>query len=199
MTVWFTSDLHIGHLRIIELTDRPFNSVEEMNEILIENYNALVRPEDTCYHLGDCCMGQLITTLPLLKQLNGHKILAALGNHDRPSKLFHHKTEQRRGEWTIKYLDYFEEIYESMELQVPGFEKPWLLHHLPYRDDSFIDHAYEGRYREFQPIDEGQILLHGHIHSTWKYKEPRQVNVGVDVWDYRPVSLDQIVGLLSLK
>lgn len=207
MNMWFTADQHFSHERIIEMTGRPFASVEEMNSVLVANYNALVQPEDVVYFLGDVCMGKLTESLSLLSQLKGHKILAALGNHDRPSHLYHHKTEEKRQEWLAKYQEYFEAIHESlkMELCVPrvGMQPtarldvmPVLLHHLPYLDDTFVDHAYEGRYREFQPVNDGKtILIHGHVHGAWKQKG-RQINVGVDVWDYKPVSLHQLSQLV---
>ena len=51
--IYFTSDLHLGHRGIIEMQNRPFKSVEEMNRSLIENYNSVVHKNDTVYILGD--------------------------------------------------------------------------------------------------------------------------------------------------
>ncbi|MBR4862690.1 MAG: hypothetical protein IKU09_10875 [Firmicutes bacterium] len=53
--VFFTSDLHLGHEKIIELTGRPFRDVNEMNRVLIENFNSRVGHGDTVYFLGDVC------------------------------------------------------------------------------------------------------------------------------------------------
>lgn len=191
-TVWLTADLHLGHLKICEMTGRPFTSVKEMNETLIANYNARVQPEDTCFFLGDVAMGQLADSLPLVGQMNGRKLLI-LGNHDRPSKLYHHKTEEKRAAFTEMYRQYFEEMSEEAYYNC-GF--PFRLHHLPYFDPDFVDHAYEGRYSEHQPVDQGHFLLHGHVHNAWK-RRGRMINVGVDVWDYKPVHINQIIELCT--
>lgn len=55
--VFFTSDTHFGHKAIIGFCDRPFSSVEEMTEVLVENWNSVVGPTDTIYHLGDFAFG----------------------------------------------------------------------------------------------------------------------------------------------
>ena len=69
MVTWLTADQHFFHARIIEMTGRPFGSVQEMNEALIRNHNELVQPDDVVWFLGDVCMGQLVGTLPLVKQI----------------------------------------------------------------------------------------------------------------------------------
>ena len=51
--IFFTSDLHLGHKNIIRLCGRPFESVEEMDEILIDNWNKKIHRCDTVYILGD--------------------------------------------------------------------------------------------------------------------------------------------------
>ena len=53
MTIYFTSDLHLGHKNIIRLSKRPFISVEEMDEEIIRRFNSLVTENDTVYDLGD--------------------------------------------------------------------------------------------------------------------------------------------------
>ena len=51
--VYFTSDLHLGHENVIKLCNRPFDSIEEMDEALIHNWNRKVTNRDTVYVLGD--------------------------------------------------------------------------------------------------------------------------------------------------
>lgn len=78
---WFTSDTHFGHKNILEYEKeaRPFETVEEMNEQLIANWNDKVRPKDIVFHLGDFAFGAI--NVPIADRLNGHKRLV-MGNHD---------------------------------------------------------------------------------------------------------------------
>lgn len=107
---WFTADTHFGHANILgfEPNQRPFNTVEEMNEVLIEKWNSVVREKDTVYHLGDVAFGK--HSLPLIKRLNGKKRLC-LGNHD--------------GYVSSEYLLYFEKLYGAKEW------KKCILTHVP--------------------------------------------------------------------
>jgi calcineurin-like phosphoesterase family protein len=57
MNKWFISDTHFSHANIIRYTGRPFQSVNEMDERLIENWNALIAPEDIVFFLGDFGLG----------------------------------------------------------------------------------------------------------------------------------------------
>jgi calcineurin-like phosphoesterase family protein len=75
--VW--SDTHFGHAGIIRHCSRPYDSVEAMNEGLIERWNAAVGPKDTIYLLGDFGFGKDLDAI--FARLNGHKHLV-LGNHD---------------------------------------------------------------------------------------------------------------------
>lgn len=50
--IYFTSDLHLGHMAIIHMKNRPFEDVEEMNRKLISNYNSVVHKKDTVYILS---------------------------------------------------------------------------------------------------------------------------------------------------
>lgn len=88
MTTWFTSDTHLGHARIIELASRPFATVEEMDDALIDGWNARVAPGDTIFHLGDFAFAD---HAHYIARLNGHKRLIR-GNHD-------HKNRLRRELW----------------------------------------------------------------------------------------------------
>jgi len=78
--VWFTSDHHFGHRNLVEkIADRPFSSIEEMDEELIRRWNFLVHPRDLVYHLGDFAWQSVAI---YADRLNGTKQLIK-GNHDR--------------------------------------------------------------------------------------------------------------------
>lgn len=80
MTDYLTGCTHFGHSNILKLASRPFNSVEEMNEVLIENWNSTVNKNDTVYHLGDFSY-KGGNTLQYSRKLNGN-IIYLQGNHD---------------------------------------------------------------------------------------------------------------------
>ncbi len=178
MTTWFTSDHHFGHRNIIDYCDRPFDSVEEMNEALVTSWNSHVNADDTVFYLGDFSLKRRDMEL-YAPRLNGHKILIA-GNHDSCHPSNH------GGKWDhlAIYRKYFVDVME---------EHSWedcMLHHIPYADEG--DHRFE----EYRPIADGRILIHGHVHQRW-ICNGRQINVGVDVWDYVPVHEDQIRRLMN--
>lgn len=79
--IFFVADTHFGHRNIIKFQDtRPFASIEEHDEALVELWNSVVGKRDVVYHLGDTVFGK--RNLPILERLRGHKRLI-LGNHDQ--------------------------------------------------------------------------------------------------------------------
>lgn len=82
MSTYFTADTHFGHARILEYQakTRPCNDLNHMHEMLIHNWNCVVKPADTVYHLGDFGFGPAVRLAR--KRLNG-KIRLILGNHDK--------------------------------------------------------------------------------------------------------------------
>lgn len=181
--LYFTSDLHFNHANIIEYCDRPFSGVTEMNEALIDNWNSTVNDDDTVYVLGDVCMGKIEDSLALLPRLKGFKRLIP-GNHDRcwVGNGNKHKA------WIARYEAVGFNITAERHITHNGYF--FLLDHFPYHGDS----GPEERYEEFRPKDTGCWLLHGHVHDAWAVNG-RQINVGVDVNNYRPISLDDLVKL----
>lgn len=77
--IWVTSDTH--HANIIKYCNRPFSSVEEMNETIIENWNKVVSKGDIVYHLGDFALGDKSLIPDFIRRLTGH-ISFIMGNHD---------------------------------------------------------------------------------------------------------------------
>lgn len=198
---WLTSDLHFGHANVIKYCNRPFLDVNEMNEILIKNWNEVVSLEDTIYVLGDFAMAARYVE-QVLPRLNGKKILI-LGNHDFPHTAHHKggKNAELRSKWTNLYLSYgFAEVHMELNLDVPGVAN-FRMFHLPYSDPT--DTHQDGKPRHFKERlpDDGRPLLCGHVHEKWWFKKTNkgtpQLNIGVDapgaIWYMRPASLEEVV------
>jgi calcineurin-like phosphoesterase family protein len=187
MSVWFTSDLHLGHANIIGYSGRPFADVDSMDRALLDGWNDTVAPGDDVWVLGDFALGRIDSTLPLAGRLHGHKRLLS-GNHDR---CWSGHGERARN-WVERYREAgFEEVHQGqVELVVAGAVV--LGCHFPYVGDSHD----EDRYLDALPVDRGQWLLHGHVHERWRQRG-RMVNVGVDAWAYRPVSAAEVGELLA--
>lgn len=178
------SDTHFSHARILEYEPRPFASVEEMDEALIENWNRAVRPHDVVIHTGDLAMGPLAHSLALTERLNGHRFLVP-GNHDRVSSVYDHGKQverfrpvyEARG-WTI--------LPENVMMQLGG--RDVLVSHFPHQGD----HTENDRHVAARPVDDGLPLIHGHIHGVRRI-DGRMFNVGVEVNDYTPVHQDVLI------
>lgn len=86
---YITSDTHLNHKAIIDFVDRPFNTVEEMNNTIIDNWNLEVSKYDKIYHTGDFSWGNKEVITGFVDRLNGYKILIK-GNHDKKSNKWYH-------------------------------------------------------------------------------------------------------------
>ena len=186
VTTWYTSDLHLGHSRIIELCGRPFADVDEMNAALVDRWNAVVQPGDHVWVLGDVSL----TTKALgpVAQLNGRKTLVA-GNHDscwHRHKGWRRKVDVYRAAGFSGVIStgivYMHRLAGGIAVQMS---------HLPYSGDS----GDTDRYVDYRPTDNGLPLICGHVHEKWK-THGKMINVGVDVWDFTPVHEDVVVGLV---
>lgn len=82
--VWFTSDLHFWHKNICKYCNRPFETMEEMHEALINNWNSVVKDDDTVFLLGDMGFCGYEKLKALLSRLKG-RIVLITGNHDDAS------------------------------------------------------------------------------------------------------------------
>jgi len=190
--IWFSSDHHFHHENIIKYCNRPFYTVEQMNREMIQRWNETVQPEDTVYYLGDFSLGKIEVVEPTVKSLHGKKLLIA-GNHDRVHPANKKVTPISR------YIEAgFEDVVLEMtlELTLKGVKQTVKLCHLPYAPLD-PDEQVDRRYLKMRPKDEGQLLLHGHVHEAWlKSKCGRMLNVGVDRWDFYPISVEQIESAL---
>lgn len=192
MNIFFTSDTHFGHARIIELCDRPFKDVDHMNTEIVRRWNEVVMPTDIVYHLGDVALGRIDDSLPIVGRLNGLKIMVT-GNHDR---LFSDNKPAHRDRFQVEYAKVFNGGIISEEGAVLDTDPAFRLSHFPYAGDS---HGTD-RHADKRPVDDGMTLIHGHTHGkekvTFTSKGTAQIHVGQDAWDFRPVSLETLLGLL---
>lgn len=183
--VWFTADQHFGHARIIELCGRPFDSVAEMNEALIDRWNSRVRPDDHVWVLGDVALGTIANTLPLIGRLHGELHLIA-GNHDRCWSGL-----REAWSWIPRYQAAgFSTVQSFARTRIAG--ESVLLSHFPYSGD----HTDTERFAEYRLPDTGKWLLHGHVHTEWAING-RQINVGVDVRDFAPMHTDAVAEIIT--
>jgi calcineurin-like phosphoesterase family protein len=180
--IFYTSDLHFNHDFVA--ATRDFSTAEEHDEALIERFNKVLTKRDQLWVLGDVFMGSVAKGLPLVARINGTSHLV-LGNHDAPHP--RHKkshTQQRR------FLEVFESVHVH-EQHVIASQKV-LLSHYPYTGDHS---DREDRDVQWRLRDEGQPLLHGHVHDEWLHNG-RQFNVGVD-HSPEPVPVDAVAEWLA--
>jgi len=83
---FFTSDTHFGHANIIKFCSRPFKDIDRMNEVLINNWNARIKPDDFVIFVGDFVFRSSVHVTSYLKSLNGNKTMIC-GNHDHNNGL----------------------------------------------------------------------------------------------------------------
>lgn len=163
MNLFFTADTHFYHKNIIQYCNRPFEDVEEMNETMIQRWNEVVGVEDTVIHVGDFGIGNIKKLQDIRVRLNG-MIWLVLGNHD----------------WSIKPHRWIEElgmINADPCIEVQGMH----VRHYPMNSDERLQNN----------ISDDKWIICGHIHEKWRFNG-RQLNVGVDVNNFTPISIFQI-------
>lgn len=79
--IWLSSDHHFENFGVIKNCNRPFSSVEEMNETLIKNWNSVINKQDIIYYLGDFSFGKYANNLKIFNRLNGKQKILIKGNH----------------------------------------------------------------------------------------------------------------------
>ena len=176
----FTSDTHYYHKKIIEYCHRPFGSVEEMNEAMIDRWNSKVKPEDEVYHIGDFALKCSVPEVEnIVRRLNGH-IHLILGNHDLKNK-------------SVMRAGGFVEKVHYKELKVGDLKI--VLCHYPFLT--------------WNKSHRGSWSLHGHCHGTLKNPKcpfclksqegllARRLDVGVDCWNFEPVSFDELAVVME--
>lgn len=174
--IYLTSDMHFGHINILEYEDRMnimnVNTIEEHDKKLIDNWNKVVTNKDLVIILGDIGFYTPVKLNKIMKQLNGDKILIA-GNHD--NKYIKSKVMDRT---IFKYIDNY------MEINYKGYNI--CLMHYPIL-------SFNGMHNE------KSVHFFGHIHTA-KYKLPRHsYHIGIDTNKYKPIHIDKAIELALLN
>ncbi|WP_106791164.1 metallophosphoesterase family protein [Aquimarina sp. Aq78] len=173
--IFFTSDHHFGHSNIIKFSNRPFQSIEEMNEVLIDKWNEKIRKNDHVYHLGDVGLINPKKLEKILSRLNG-KIYLIKGNHEKSAE-----SCKDRFEW-IK--DYYELIVNDAD-----FEKGNQLLVLFHYGMRVWNASHWGTYH-----------LYGHSHGTLP-DNPNSLSfdIGVDCHNFYPLSYSDVKSIMLSK
>lgn len=174
--LFFTSDLHLGHKNVLHNSNRPFASIEEMEETIIKNWNKKVQEHDTVYVLGDTFWGYNSEKIKsIMNRLNGYKVLI-IGNHDKIGP------NQKSDSW-LKITPYEEIVIDNEHI---------ILSHYPIAE---WNRCWYGSYH-----------LYGHCHGHFNlseitknlpHKNTKCMDVGVDTNNYEPYSWNEIKAKLS--
>lgn len=169
--VFYTADLHFGHANIIALDQRPFESIDEMDEELVRRWNKKVREDDTVYFLGDFCFRSKKQPWEYAERLNGKKVLI-VGNHEK--KLIRDTRAMRC----------FESVHDI--LTINDGNRSIVLCHYPLAEWPGYFH--------------GAYHIYGHIHANtgnpvYSYisRFERAYNAGCMINNYEPVTFAELV------
>lgn len=162
MTDFFSSDYHFFHQKVLEYTNRPFKDERSMRKAIIRRHNEVVKPEDTLYVLGD------VTLCPKENLSALGPVLNAM-NGKKHLILGNHDTGKPF---------YYEEL---------GFTTVHTA--LRYNENVFLRHDPSAAI-----VAPDKLWLVGHVHQIFKCLiNPIKIyNVGVDVNDFYPVTLEQV-------
>jgi len=175
--IYFTSDLHLGHEYMIKSGERKFNSVNEMDQRIIRGWNSRVDSSDEVYIIGDFSAVQHRVS-EYLHLLKGHKFLI-------------------RGEHDILPKDHgFENVCRYLEIKRSGCHFVLSHYPLPYwsKQHSGSIHLYGHLHAAHIPVNRLWLFNgYGVRHGINSYG--CAINVGVEFFDYRPVSFDEILNI----
>jgi calcineurin-like phosphoesterase family protein len=168
--IFFTSDQHFGHTNILRYTSRPFESTEEMDEEMIKRWNAVVRPLDIVYHLGDFTLGA--GAGDYLSRLRGTVRFVV--------PPFHHDKRWLENKPNFKNIEYLPAMW------VEDIAGVWV--HMCHYPVLVWDRKHYGSWN-----------LYGHVHNKDFTLPGFSYNVGVDHNDFTPVSFDKIIDVMLHK
>jgi len=181
--LFFTSDTHYAHSNICSATTnwsvndgyaRKFDSLEDMNQRLVDNINNMVGEDDILIHLGDWSFGGFDKIEEFRSRILCKNIHLVLGNHD------HHIRNNRDN---IKNM--FLSVSDYLQVQIDGAD--FVMTHYPFE-------SWNG-------LNKGVIHLHGHVHLPIgkKWGKGKRLDVGVDGNNLHPYSITEIVHMMDKR
>ena len=186
--LFFTSDTHYNHSNICSATTnwtkgegstRKFDSLEKMNDTLVNNINEVVGENDILFHLGDWSFGGFDKIPEFRNRIICKNVHLLLGNHDH--HIEKNKEDIRRLFSSVnQYLEL--QVKYNMNTPIQGVVNLVLMHYL---------------IASWNNMNKGWINLHGHVHlpSNKRIAQGRAMDVGVDGNNLKPVSLKEVLGL----
>lgn len=169
--VWFSSDLHFGHDKDFIYRARGFNSIEEHDKAIIDNWNSVVNEFDDVYLLGDLMLGDQGYGVEQLVQLNGKIHAIIIGNHDTNNKI-------------KLYIEELNPTYITYADILKDGKWRFYMSHYPTITSNYDD----------EKTHQHLINLFGHTHQKDKFynNNPYMYNVGMDAHNMFPVNIDII-------
>ncbi len=168
--VFFISDFHLYHENILKYDKRPFKDLHQMHETIINNWNSVVKENDTVFYLGDLCFNTWEKAKEIVDKLNG-KIHFIMGNHDKYED--------------IKNIGRWESISDFITLTLTDV-------HTKSQFELFHFPIYE-----WNKCHRGSYMIFGHVHHNLRtdklITEHRMVDVGCNGIDYTPISYKTIL------
>lgn len=185
--IWLTSDTHFGHSNIIKYCNRPFSSMEQMEEVIVNNINSMVSERDELYHLGDFCFhsnGKKWETEVnrILDRIKCKNVYLVCGNHDPSAAYANNRTTSFKG-----IYEYQEISGKHLFLSMPENRRHTKVILMHYPIESWSSQNF------------GSIHLHGHTHGKLFSTIKNRYDVGVDVNNYMPISLMQVMDKIGLE
>ena len=198
--IFFYSDPHFGHENIIHYCKRPYKNSIEMEKDFIKKYNYLVQPNDITYWLGDIGFCGYDRLKGIISQMNGIKVLI-LGNHDKYGITTYYNlgfsavlnaASINLGQEIVDLNHYPKRFFrEFLSIAWLYIRKMRIKRRTIKQVVQVIQREWK-RYKK--PTNRWNIC--GHVHEKWKVRG-KNINVGVDSWDYTPVRFDKILNIVK--
>jgi calcineurin-like phosphoesterase family protein len=188
--LFFTSDTHYAHSNICSATTkwegasnltRQFDSLDKMNDTIVNNINNMVDEDDILIHLGDFSFGGFDKIQEFRSRIVCKNIHLVLGNHD------HHIERNKEGVQSL-----FSSVQDYLRLEVRKPVSKTMMERF-----TFVCMHYP--IASWHDMNQGVIHLHGHVHlpSHLRIAAGKAMDVGVDGNNLEPISLDEVLSLME--